>query len=94
MKIPKKLKIGACEIEVKRADITESDADQNGGWFEWESNKMVIAYGMPEDREAVCFMHEVIHAANIYLAEDIVTPLAEILVQTIRDNNLDFRAGR
>lgn len=92
MKIPAILKIGANSINIKRVTLTESDADQNGGWFEWEKNQMCIAKGMPEDREATCFLHEIIHALNIYIPEREVTALSEGLMQVIRDNNLNFLA--
>ena len=90
MNIPTTLKIGANTITIKRVGLTESDADQNGGWFEWEKNQMCIARGMPEDREATCFLHEIIHALNIYIPEREVTALSEGLMQVIRDNNLNF----
>jgi len=93
MKIPDKLKVGANNISIHRVELTESDADQNGGWFEWETNKMCIAKGMPEDREATCFLHEILHAVNIYMTEEQATYISESLVQVIRDNNLDFRKG-
>ena len=88
MNIPDKIKVGANIIHIKRVDLTESDADQNGGWLDWEKNIMCIAKGMPEDREAVVFLHEIIHALNIYIPEREVTALSEGLMQVIKDNKL------
>jgi len=91
MKIPSKIKVGANTIHISRVDLTESDADQNGGWLEWEKNKMCIAKGMPEDRETTVFLHEIIHALNIYIPEREVVALSEGFLQVIRDNKLDFK---
>lgn len=91
MKIPRKIKVGANQINIRRVELAITDADQSGGWFEWETNTLCLAMGMPEDREATCFLHEVIHAINIYLSEKLVTAISELLIQAIRANDLDFR---
>ena len=90
MNIPDKLKIGGNTIKVKRDLLREVDSEHNGGWFTWEDNLMCIATDMPKDREATCFLHEILHAINTYMEEKDVTFLSEALIQVIRDNNLDF----
>ena len=90
MKIPESIKIGANKFKIDRGSFrTESDMD--GGACEWETNSIFLANDMPEDREATCFLHEILHGINIYLTEEQVTYLSEALIQVIRDNNLDFR---
>lgn len=90
MQIPKKIKIGANTFTISRGSFrTESDMD--GGSCEWETNRIFLADDMPEDREATCFLHEILHGLNIYLTEEQATYLSEGLMQIIRDNNLDFR---
>ena len=90
MKIPKKIKIGANIFSIKRGSYTD-DTSLDGGYLEWETNKMFVADDMPKDREATCFLHEILHGLNIYLTEEQVTYLSEGLMQVIRDNRLDFR---
>lgn len=91
MKIPNSIKVGANIISITKKPLIKSDEEHNGGWFDWESNQMFIATDMPEDRTATCFLHEILHAMNMYLEEQEVTFLSESLIQVIRDNNLDFR---
>ena len=89
MKIPDQIKIGANKFRILRGSFrTESDLD--GGFLEWETNTLFLANDMPEDREATCFLHEILHGLNIYLTEEQATYLSEGLMQIIRDNNLNF----
>jgi len=90
MKIPKQIKIGANLFKILRGSFRHEE-DMDGGSLEWETNTMFVASDMPEDREATCFLHEILHGLNIYLTEEQATYLSEGLMQIIRDNNLDFR---
>ena len=91
MKIPARIKIGANTVFIERRPRAEIDGECNGGWAMWESNKLILANDMPEDREAVTFMHEILHFINVYFEEQLVTNISESLMQVIRDNNIDFR---
>lgn len=90
MKIPNKIKIGACIIIIERRPHREIDSECNGGWAMWEENKLILADDMPEDREAVTFLHEILHFINIYLEEKEATFISEGLMQVIRDNGIEF----
>lgn len=89
MKIPKLVKIGANTFKISRGSFRR-ESDMDGGSVEWESNLMFLADDMPEDREATCFLHEILHGLNIYLTEEQVTYLSEGLMQVIRDNKINF----
>lgn len=91
MQIPKKVKIGANTFAVIRKPVSEVSMDHDGGWTDWEQNKLFLGDDMPEDREATVFLHEILHGLNVYLTEEQVTYLSEGLIQIIRDNDLDFR---
>ena len=90
MKIPSKLKVGANTFRVMRSPLNEGSSDHCGGWMDWESNTIFLGTDMPEDREATCFLHEILHALNVYLSEKETTYLSEALMQIIRDNKLNF----
>ena len=91
MKIPDKIKVGGNIIKIVRGAYYTGTEQHDGGWLDWEQNTMFLSNDMPKDREATCFMHEILHAMNIYLKEEQVTYLSEMLMQVITDNNLDFR---
>jgi hypothetical protein len=91
MIIPEKLKIHAQTITIKRVPSSEVDSEGNGGSALWEQNIMLLANDLPEDRESVSFLHEILHFVNTYLEEKEATFISEGLLQVIRDNNLDFR---
>jgi|SRR6185436_5308986 len=90
MKIPEKIKIGGNNFKISRGSY-RGEFDRDGGALYWETNDLYLANDMPEDREATCFLHEILHGLNIYLTEEQATYISEGLIQIIRDNNLDFR---
>ncbi len=90
MIFPSELKIGAQRVKVTLKPLAEIDSDCNGGWARWEQNELLIASDIPEDRQALIFMHEIFHFMNVYLPEEQITFLTESFFQVLRDNQLQF----
>lgn len=89
MKIPSSVKVGSCVYRIERRSY-QTESDMDGGYCDWENNVIFVASNMPEDRQAVTFLHELLHAINIYLSEVEVTAISEGLMQVIKDNKIDF----
>jgi hypothetical protein len=93
MKIPKKLKIGGHEIEVRRATTSRLAA------FDLGIHEISISAdgSFPESKLSEAFLHEIIE--GIMVLNDLkckddhteITTLSEALFAVIRNNDLDFR---
>ena len=90
MKFRKYYKIGANKVELEVKDTSRISSDCDGGLAVWEQNYMAIGSNLPEDRQAVAFLHEVLHIMNVYLTEEQATYLSDGLMQVIRDNKINF----
>ncbi len=93
MRIPESVKIGPYRY---RIDMVQRPASQDGGaiWGRWHTGEQLIVIDSTasEEREAVTFLHESLHAlddfARLGLTEEQVTLLAPVLLLFLRENNL------
>ena len=90
MQIPQTLFVGGQKWRVVFKPLAEIDAACNGGWCLWEKNIIFIANDIPQDRQEEIFLHELLHAINIYLSEKETEYLAAALYQVLKQNNLNF----
>lgn len=91
MNIPKTLKVGGLNYKVRMAD--DIDLDHSG---ETDNKNLLIKLlktAKPDAVEAT-FIHEILHAINIELAEKDVEFLAMALYGVIKDNPGLFKNGK
>lgn len=92
MDIPHTVFVGGQKWRVILKPLVEIDSACNGGWNLWEKNIIYIADDVPTDRQEEIFLHELLHATNVYLSEKEVEYLAASLHQTLKENNIKFDA--
>lgn len=90
MLIPEFITLNGQRIQIVQKPLAEIDSECNGGWAMWEQNKLIIANDIPPSRQALVFLHEILHFVNIYLDEETVTYLSEALYGAIVNNQLNF----
>ena len=84
------MKIGAHKykiIYVKDHPLFEMD---KVGYLDRPNGKIYISEGMIETERQVALLHEILHVLNGELAEDVVDPLAQQLLQVLIDNKLCY----
>ena len=86
MKIPKKLKIGGHIYKVELVDM--DDIDSANGEQDRHRNRIRICKTDPQSQQEETLLHEIIHAVNGGLKEEIVDSLAVSLYQVFKDNKL------
>jgi hypothetical protein len=91
MQIPKNIKIGGIRYTVKVVD-TEHIDNKAAGEINTEKCTMKILKGNQHFMN-VTFLHEIIHAINMELAEETVEFLAQSLYQVVSDNPKIFEGG-
>jgi len=86
MIIPNKLKIGGHEylVEFTEYDNIEGDC----GDSDRHRNRIRICQTDPQSQQEETLIHEIIHAINGGLKEEIVDGLAVSLYQVLKDNEL------
>ena len=95
MNIPDKIKVGGHWIEVRKElhgrDMTDGMA-QHHSWYDLIKIRMDDT---SESKQAECLLHEIFEDMNkrfeLNLSHQSLTTLSEVLFQTIRDSDLDFR---
>jgi len=86
MKIPKKLKIGG---HLYKVELVESDdMDGANGEQDRHKNRIRICKTDPQSQQEETLIHEIIHAVNGGLKEEVVDSLAVSLYQVLKDNKL------
>ncbi len=83
MQIPKKLKILAHNYSIKEVDGLPDE-----GSFNWLENVILINKKLPQSRKEAVLFHEIIHAINSELNEEMVEFLAQNLYQVLKKNNM------
>lgn len=86
MKIPTKLKIGGHKYKVEFTD--DDNMDGANGEQDRHKNRIRICKTDPITQQEETLIHEIIHAVNGGLKEEIVDSLAVSLYQVLKDNNL------
>jgi uncharacterized protein YpuA (DUF1002 family) len=97
MKIPKRIKIGAHWIEVRMVSDGKN-TEGSASYHNWYQLITIRKDGTSESKQAECLLHEIIEAVNslyqLNLKHFQINTLSEVLLQCIRDSNLDFRRDR
>lgn len=88
MNIPKKLKIGGHQFRVELVEGNNLDEDNTCGKCDKNKNTILISKSLSQSQKEVTLFHEIIHAVNGELEEEIVDSLAEQLYQVLSANNL------
>ena len=93
MKIPSEIKVSGHIFKVCQVEYSEVGASGN---VNMATQTITIRNGdIPEDKAAETLLHEIIEIITTYFDIDLshqsLTTISEIIFQTIRDNDLDFR---
>lgn len=86
MKIPKTIKVGAHVYTVELVD--GEDIDNDCGEQNRSRNKIKIRRDVPQTQLEETLLHEILHACNSGLKEEIIDGLAVTLYQSLKESNL------
>jgi hypothetical protein len=86
MKIPEEVKIGGLVYKI----VQEKQMDGCYGRLNKGMGQIIIEKDMPDDQKMANLLHEVLHAINSGLDEEIVNGTALSLYEFLKDNNLRF----
>jgi Zn-dependent peptidase ImmA (M78 family) len=87
MNIPKKLKIGGHEFLIK-LEHNSKLGDGSCGLCDRDTNTIIINADLHKSQQEATLIHEIFHAMNWELEEEILESLAQQLYQVFKDNNL------
>lgn len=103
MKIPKKIKVIGRELEIEWDKELIAREDVKGqASFRYQTLKIqpsTSSYPRKQEDIEITFLHEILHFIFFYIEaerdcgkeyEKLVTRLAEVLYQVLKDNKLDF----
>jgi hypothetical protein len=85
MKIPKKIKVGGHTYKISFPKVIDDDVVHMGATCE-EACTIEIKKGMSKSQTEETLLHELIHAADSSVPENVVNRLAFILYQVLKDN--------
>jgi hypothetical protein len=85
MRIPKKIKVGGNFYEIRFVD---SEEIEECGELNRSRNLIRIAKGMPQSQTEETILHELLHACNAGLKEEVIDGLAVVLYQSLKESNL------
>ena len=86
MKIPKKIKIGGHIYTIKMVD--GEDIDNDAGEQNRSRNIIKIRKDLPQTQIEETLIHEILHACNNGLKEEVIDGLAVTLYQVLKDAKL------
>jgi hypothetical protein len=93
MKIPERIRIGAHEITIQK--VKSREEREFGSYDRWFSTININNDETKEDVQAEAFLHEIVEGINatyeLKLDHPVITTVSEVLFDTIRRNDLDFR---
>ena len=82
MLIPKTLKVGAFQVEVKQVKNLQDDGALNG------EDTILLNADLDDKAKGLTFFHEIVHAINPGFSEKDVEWLSRALYQVFEDNHL------
>lgn len=86
MKIPKKLKIGGHDIQVRLIEF--GDADGLCGNTAYSKGEITINKELPQSQREATLIHEIFHVLNTTMSHDLIDSLSEQLYQVLKENDL------
>lgn len=79
------IKVGAINYKIRYTDELDTETC---GMLKRTTNTIYIDSSLPRDQQDLTLLHEIIHAINGEISEEVVDGLAVSLHQIIVDNNL------
>lgn len=91
MKIPKQLKIGGHTFQVKLVPKNIFSDSDTVGFCSLDDNTISIAESLTQSQKEAALLHEIMHAMNWCLEENILESLSQQFYQVLKDNKLSFQ---
>ena len=84
------MKIGAHNYDVIYVDDHPFFETDKVGYLDRPNGKIYISKNMIETEKQVALFHEILHVLNGELAENVIDPLAQQLLQVVVDNKFCY----